>query len=222
MKRQNVWLALVILLVVGFSVKWWVSAEDATPHSTPHTSATPAPTGAAPLPMAETVPTPAKASEPVARSRTFPAFTKWMQNAAATPPSPDEIQQGISLAQARQGQMRGLIRANPASALANAVSLREYASLPDAIKPYVEKPFSERADIMVLPDDSGLNPQSKSRFDPNKRVVGEETYLTLQNEKSLELVRYGDRASILSKEGLPLKALLWMGLPSFNRLHCNW
>lgn len=146
----------------------------------------------------------------------FRSFHNWMEKLDATPVSTEFIDEGLRLAQARKASMQALIRSNPEQALANALSLKEYAALPETIKPYVEKPFSERADIMVLPDESGLNSQSKPRFDPNKRVVGEKTYLTLQDEKSLELVQHGSRANILSKKGIAAQGITLDGVAAIQ------
>ncbi|OQX05367.1 MAG: hypothetical protein BWK73_33825 [Thiothrix lacustris] len=122
----------------------------------------------------------------------------------------------MQLAKARKTVMQSLIRSNPEQALANAVSLKEYAALPDAVKPFVEKPFSERADLLVLPDESGLNPQNKPRFDPNQRSIGEKTFLVFQNHEQAELVRYGNRSGILSKDGIATQGIVLDGVAAIH------
>ena len=138
---------------------------------------------------------------------TFRSFTDWVAKLTTTNVTPTLIQQGVQLAQARKTEMQSLMHTNPALALAKAVSLKEYAALPDAIKPYVEKPFSERVNIMVLPDDSGLNLQHKSPADLSRGSVGEKTYLTLPDSGSFELIRYGSRVDILSKDGIAAQGI---------------
>ncbi len=147
---------------------------------------------------------------------TFRSFTDWVAKLTTTNVTPTLIQQGVQLAQARKTEMQSLMHTNPALALAKAVSLKEYAALPDAIKPYVEKPFSERVNIMVLPDDSGLNLQHKSPADLSRGSVGEKTYLTLPDSGSFELIRYGSRVDILSKDGIAAQGITLDGVAAIQ------
>lgn len=144
------------------------------------------------------------------------SFADWQEKLVTTPVTPEQVEEGIQLAKARKTVMQSLIRSNPEQALTNAVSLKEYAALPEAVKSFVEKPFSERADLLVLPDESGLNPQNKPRFDPNQRSIGEKTFLVFQNHEQAELVRYGNRGGILSKDGIATQGIVLDGVAAIH------
>lgn len=146
-------------------------------------------------------------------------FASWIAQLDNTEPSADVVQTGIALAQARQPLMQQLIQSNPEQALLQAVSLREYAQLPDAIKPYVEKPFSSRANLMVLPDESGLmQPNQRPRFDPNQRIAGERVFLVLQDNphEQLKLSRYGSRAQMQSADGIAVQGIVLEGVAAIH------
>jgi len=154
---------------------------------------------------------PATQKPPKQTSVTDPVFSEfkaWLEHNSLKPIAPAAFKQGLHLAQVRQAKMKQLIQINPAQALHQAVSLKEYAELPVALKPYVEQPFSERAHINILLDEPNLKPQQKPRFDPKQRVLGETTNLTLlSSQTSLNLARYGSRAEILSKEGIAVQGI---------------
>lgn len=211
MKKYKILMVVLLLIGAGIYVGWPVSPE----HGVSLTAASALPSapqeviGAKPEPLAAVT---------VSQQRLLQPFKDWVTTLKTTPaPTVAFIEEGIRLAQARKTEMQSLVRTNPERALANAVSLREYAALPDAIKPYVEKPFSERASIMILPDESGLNSQRKPRFDPNQRIAGEVTTLTLAGSTaSLDLVRYGSRAEVLSKDGIAAQGIMLDGVAAIQ------
>ncbi|HRJ91946.1 MAG TPA: PKD domain-containing protein, partial [Candidatus Thiothrix moscowensis] len=209
MKMHKV-IALALLLGAGVYLGSPVTFEAVTPSAGDAPLAASS-TNVAPETQQAVVQDGSTPTQPVTATtqpKTFQAFDAWMEKAAVSPVTPDELEEGLQLAQARKTAMQSLMRTNPAQALAQAVSLKEYAALPETIKPYVEKPFSERVDIMILPDESGLNPQkNKPRFDPNRRTVGEQITLTFKNHESLTLVPHGSRAGILSKDGLATQGI---------------
>ncbi|OQX04579.1 MAG: hypothetical protein BWK73_35835 [Thiothrix lacustris] len=144
-------------------------------------------------------------------------FAQWLDKTAGTPPTAEVLQEGIALAQARQAQMQQLIRRDPEAALAEAISLQDYAQLPDAIKPYVEKPFSTQASLMVLPDETGLmQPDQRPRFDPNQRVQGNKTYLHFADGSQTEVVLHGSRTKLPSKDGMAVQGIMLDGVSAIH------
>lgn len=150
------------------------------------------------------------------RSEVFRSFDNWMEKLDATPVSTEFIDEGLRLAQARKASMQALIRSNPEQALANALSLKEYAALPEVIQAHVEKPFSERTNLMVLADDSGLMSPNKPRFDPNQRTAGEKVQLAFQDHEQVDLVRYGSRAQLLSKDSIATQGVVLNGVAAIH------
>ena len=157
--------AVAIFLSVGVYLGWPVSSPT-QPISTISQSDPVATTAKMPTEV-QRQGSVAPSTQPVPHAA-IQSFADWQEKLVTTPVTPEQVEEGMQLAKARKTVMQSLIRSNPEQALANAVSLKEYAALPDAVKPFVEKPFSERADLLVLPDESGLNPQNKPRFDPNQ------------------------------------------------------
>lgn len=76
---------------------------------------------------------------------TSPDFANWLiawQNASSPAAREALLEQGLTLAMHRHEVMRQLMRQHPDAALAQAISYSDYATLPDALKPWVEEPFS--------------------------------------------------------------------------------
>ena len=216
------WITVVLFLLVGIYVGWpassLISPEPTVGVASPVSSSPQtytASTAASSVATGQENTQPSASTRTYTRSQAFQSFDDWMGKLAVATVNAELIDEGIQLAKARGTEMKTLIRGNPEQALASALSLQAYASLPDEIKPYVEKPFSAQADIMVLPDESGFNPQSKPRFDPNNRSVGEKVYLSMNGE-SLELSRYGSREKILSKDGIATQGIALDGLAAIH------
>lgn len=205
--------AVAIFLSVGVYLGWPVSSPT-QPISTISQSDPVATTAKMPTEV-QRQGSVAPSTQPVPHAA-IQSFADWQEKLVTTPATPEQVEEGIQLAKARKTVMQSLIRSNPEQALANAVSLKEYAALPEAVKPFVEKPFSERADLLVLPDESGLNPQNKPRFDPNQRSIGEKTFLVFQNHEQAELVRYGNRGGILSKDGIATQGIVLDGVAAIH------
>lgn len=223
--KQRYALALVFViafLLSGFYMRWNIAAEG-IPSPIASTSAIPQTptTTQASVSSASPAPTPLTVSAPSPLAITTPEttdFAEWLAKTAGTPPTADVLQEGIALAQARQAQMQQLIQRNPEAALAQAISLKDYAQLPDTIKPYVEKPFSTRANLLVLTDDSGLVQQNKPRFNPNQRVAGEKSFLALQDNprEQLQVARYGSRTQMQSADGIAVQGITLGGIAAIH------
>ncbi|MGV3661254.1 MAG: PKD domain-containing protein [Prosthecobacter sp.] len=76
-----------------------------------------------------------------------PAFRTWLGQYQAAPESERAalVNRGKALAAQRRVRMARLIRENPRQALAEALTLDQYAALPEALKTDVERPYSETA-----------------------------------------------------------------------------
>jgi len=109
-------------------------------------------------------------------------------------------QQGLLIAKARHKKMTELIKTSPKMALEQSISFQEYARLPDSIKPYIEKPFSQRVNLLVLPNE---DPASALVNENNTLIefVGSDKY------QSFQVYRYGERQQILSKDGISAQGI---------------
>lgn len=126
-------------------------------------------------------------------------FESWLSTLGDNP-TEQEVAEGVKLAKARKPYMQNLIRIDPKEALNNSVTLKEYASLPEAVVQFVEKPFSERVDVAILPN------ESRRSFGPL-----ESTFLVSEADGESSLFRYGQRARILSKNSLPTQGITLNG-----------
>jgi len=74
-------------------------------------------------------------------------FSKAWKRASLTSTDREEI---ITKAKAHKDAFILLMREDPAKALKEAISISEYAALPDELKPYFERPYSVRGDVDLL------------------------------------------------------------------------
>ncbi len=84
-------------------------------------------------------------------SRPAEEFAEWRAKSRTREPGPAEMEAGLRLAAARKAQMLEWMASDPARALDEAISRSEYAALPEALKPYFERPFNEVASLRVMP-----------------------------------------------------------------------
>ena len=106
---------------------------------------------------------------------------------------------GKALAIARTDALRELIKSNPAAAMAESLSWSEWASLPAELQPLVERPFSQRVDLQVLPD----CPPGERHGKNIQRVFMDGEWRTAHV--------FGARQKLRTKSGLPARGLVLDG-----------
>ena len=121
-------------------------------------------------------------------------FRDWMEDHRSEIITPTELAKGIELAAARKQLMVGWIATDPALALENAVSWREYAALPAELKPYFEQPFNTVGNLRVLPV---CDPSANSEALRVLEIDG----------KSWDASVLGQRLGHSSKESAPLAGI---------------
>lgn len=102
-----------------------------------------------------------------------PAFVEWLERyRAASPPSREKmVEEGRILADARRDAMYELIAEDPAQALEQTLSLRDYALLPTSVAKRVESPESGLGDIDLLWE-TKLGPEGEVHcFDRNRLAL---------------------------------------------------
>jgi hypothetical protein len=126
-------------------------------------------------------------------------FRDWLRQTKA--PNPSNLAHARQLAAERREQMRALFRENPARAMAESLSWSEYLSLPEELKPLVEKPFSAIVDFALLPNCPPANP-SLPKIHPHQ------IYMDGQWHNAYV---YGRKANITTKDQLPVRGILLDG-----------
>lgn len=123
----------------------------------------------------------------------MPQLSRWMENPSAN------LEKGMALAKERGRMMRELIRTHPEKAVSEALSISEWAALPDELKAYVEEPFSTVANIEVM-----IACGDKSS----------ETFITtvFPDGREMETFVYGRRRGVGSKNGAPVQGIRLGGL----------
>lgn len=126
-----------------------------------------------------------------------------VEQAADLPPQERAafFEEGLKLAAERGVRMRRLIREDPQAALAEALTLDQYARLPEGMKALVERPFSERASYVCLP---------VCRPTEGDRPAGTPDHvalLTLADGSELNAFTYGRRSGVMSKDRLPAQGI---------------
>lgn len=199
-------LLLPCLLALGLGIRWLQTPDAATPPPPP-TLSTAVPVAvplSAPTPT-PTVPAPAPTAPPAPETL---AFRDWVNKlpqpgADQTAPNPDLIAEGVRLAQQRSVRMARLIREDPRQALSEAVSYDQYALLPTEVKPWVERPFSERTSYQWLPvcapPGTTLPPGTPDHL----------SSVTLPDGSRFNAYTYGQRGAVMSKHSLPVQGIAW-------------
>jgi len=129
------------------------------------------------------------------------AWKAWLSKTEAVV-EPRELQAGITLAKSRRERMSRLVREAPRQALAEAVSFSEYAALPPEMRPWVERPFNERVEMVYLPICGGVSP------DGREAVVE----LHFKDGSHVEAFLFGSRAEITGKKSIPLQGVALDGV----------
>lgn len=129
------------------------------------------------------------------------AWKAWLSKTEAVV-EPRELQAGITLAKSRRERMSRLVREAPRQALAEAVSFSEYAALPPEMRPWVERPFNERVEMVYLPICGGVSP------DGREAVVE----LHFKDGSHVEAILFGSRAEITGKKSIPLQGVVLDGV----------
>jgi hypothetical protein len=147
---------------------------------------------------------PGEAAAAIARHQAD--FRQWCkERPTSTKDTPEahasRIAAGVALATARRSLMERLIREDPESAIAEALTFAEWAALPPEIQTLVEKPFSIVADFDFYP----VCTPPGAIFDPGapKYVA----VLGTSDGTSLETFVSGDRRSMMSKKKLPAQGV---------------
>ena len=124
-------------------------------------------------------------------------FAQWRRAAQVTPPTAAQLDEGRQLATARRAVMLRLMREQPARALEQAVTWSEWAALPADLRALVERPFSETADLSVVPDERPVN----------ARTTPWPTYRVELRGEWLDVFVYGRRETMSTKLGTPLQGI---------------
>lgn len=121
-------------------------------------------------------------------------FMEWMAAPAAM-----DLDEGIALAKERGQHMRELMRSEPEQAIREALTLAEWAGLPDEIKAHVEEPFSAMANVEVLIACGGET--SETTITTELPTLGK-----------TETTVYGRRSGLGTKNGTPVQGIRLGGL----------
>jgi hypothetical protein len=136
-------------------------------------------------------------------------FKTWLDSKPIVGQQQEWQKKGLALAQQRQPLMRRLIQTKPQLALKQAVFFHEYAKLPQNIQTYVEQPFSQTIDLVVLPNEA-QNKATKHRSlttPPSKQLDNNLSYIEV-NQQHVRVYRYGQRNTLLSKQNLAVQGII--------------
>lgn len=120
-----------------------------------------------------------------------------------------DIERGAELAQARSVIMRDMIRRDPAKALEEAVGFGDYERLPDAVKMYVEEPFSIMASVSVFPVCHGEEATTASDSQVIEISDG-------SKKETLSGYVYGKKQGLLSRERVPVQGIRLGGIAALR------
>ena len=147
-------------------------------------------------------------------AKAFEEFRRWATElATAVPAAPDRkqrVEQGMALARERRTRMLSLIRTNPEQAIAESISFDEWDALPDEIRPFVEKPFSVKADYHYYPV---CTPPGTIRPADAPEYIAD---LEMPDGTKLDAFVYGKRADVLSKKGMAVQGIALDGLAAIR------
>ena len=195
-------LAIVSLLVTIYFLQ--TSSKPTVSESAPIQKTAQVITGTPPTTLSQNTPKPAtttinKTVSPsvTSSSDVFANFTAWINTPSQTK---DWVNQGLILAKQRQPKIQHLIQTEPQLALQKSVSFSQYAALPKEIQAYVEQPFSDTVNLVILPNE-----------DKNKKQnTGNRSYIDRnsgQQKQRLQVYRYGNRNHLLSKQNLAVQGI---------------
>ncbi|WAC18457.1 PKD domain-containing protein [Luteolibacter sp. SL250] len=118
-------------------------------------------------------------------------------------PSAAELPRLLELAKERSATMKRLISAEPRQALEAAITPAAHAALPEELKPFYERPFSQTATLRVLPVCApGVNMEPERTLEMDGRTWNASVY--------------GWRKGQMSKQGSPLAGITLDGLAAIS------
>jgi hypothetical protein len=143
----------------------------------------------------------------------YEEFSQWMAEQGKD--ETEWLTRGTELAQRRSAQLTDLMRDDPESALIKSLSFSEYAALPSAVAQWVEKPFSAASNLLVLPVEP-IKDGSQRQMPKADQLVS----LSLGDAQSskLDVLRYGRRLVLDSKEGLATQGFSLNGIALIDEL----
>ena len=152
----------------------------------------------APISAVRTANTPLPSS-PAADTPPAATLREWLRTSKSS--GTFDLTHGRRLAAQRREQMRNLFRENPAQAMAESLSWSEWLSVPEELKPLVEKPFSAVVDFAQLPNCPPANP-SFPEIHPHQILMDGQWH---------NVYVYGRKASMTTKSQLPVRGILLDG-----------
>jgi hypothetical protein len=197
-------------------VAWWIG-RPALPEGEDHGSAPMRETArvsasAAPVrvPARNPIPGAAIGTPSGARSIAHPGdpfrqFSEWLGKLSEAAPAPgaagERLAEGLAIVRQRQAELSRLIRDDPEAALARAVSWQERERVPAELRPWLEEPFSETADVEVVFVCGEGDPTGR---EPERRLVA-------SDGSRVGLHVYGRRKAWGSKRGQPVNGIRLSG-----------
>ena len=148
--------------------------------------------------------TPARTSAVVIRE-----FSDWLEKSSRSAPAeraelPLKI---LELARERRVVMESLIRSNPEEALANAVTLDVWKSLPLELQAEVEEPFSAMGNFQVMPVCINKSPDAAKLMMSGAEIPTAVRSLEIAGEEPLASYVFGKRKGLSSKENTPIQGI---------------
>jgi len=143
----------------------------------------------------------------VRNDRTFEDFGKWVETFSQTDASRQAAltNTGLELARARRVRMEALILDDPQAAIANAVTLDVWKSLPPELQREVEEPFSALGNFRVLPVCGDGT--------PSRNVV---RYTEIDGQPALGSSVFGRRLTLTTKENSPVQGIRLGGIAALR------
>jgi len=154
----------------------------------------------------------------------FESFSHWLtafRSVAGDQRAP-LTEAGMELARVRAEEMKALIQMDPQSALERSLSLADREGLPAEMLSLIEKPFSTRAELDVLPlcadsDGHGTDVAFGAReISPGARRQGFEIDLKTSRGDRLKAFVYGRRLGALSRTAAPVQGVSLDGLAALR------
>ena len=195
MRMKTKTLLAAALLVGLFALKLIWQADQASVNS-PANSVANSPVDVAPMARSNVL-----SSSEDASASALTTFQEWLERfkvAAVQGGAPANlVAEGQRFAQARHDVMLRLMRENPRRALEKSVKWNEWVALPPEIRALVEEPFSETADLSVIPDCRAMD----------ARQTPWQTHRVAMRGEFFDAFVYGRREHGQSKLAIPLQGI---------------
>ncbi|MBX7211306.1 MAG: PKD domain-containing protein [Verrucomicrobiaceae bacterium] len=194
--------SFVCLLALVVAVIWFRSGDASAPKQAGSTEHGKAASPVMPA-LRATSSAPVPQTARVFEQKEFRAWLAKLPQAQAMPQAERTtfVIEGARLAKERSARMARLIREDPKQALSEAVSLDEYALLPQEVKPLVERPFSERASYQWLP--VCVPPGTKAPAGTPDHIAT----LHMPDGSELNAFTYGQRDGMTTKRAIPVQGI---------------